>query len=113
MAGVHLEIGRKLLSALAGTEYIVDGSHGIQRSDLTPALVCSFSPSHYFLANGGIDAAELSETINSVNIPNTFEPLQPIYDTDVDVSRKSDTWRYLSGKFLPALGLSLPELFTT
>ncbi|PWN52304.1 NIC-domain-containing protein [Violaceomyces palustris] len=39
---------------------------------------------HYFLANGGIDAAELADTINAANIANTFEPLQPIYDTDVE-----------------------------
>ncbi|PWZ03679.1 NIC-domain-containing protein [Testicularia cyperi] len=39
---------------------------------------------HYFLANGGIDAAQLADTINSANIANTFEPLQPIYDTDVE-----------------------------
>ena len=39
---------------------------------------------HYFLANGGIDASELADTINAANIANTFEPLQPIYDTDVE-----------------------------
>ncbi|TKY89944.1 hypothetical protein EX895_001242 [Sporisorium graminicola] len=39
---------------------------------------------HYFLANGGIDAAQLADTIHSANIASTFEPLQPIYDTDVE-----------------------------
>ncbi|SAM84527.1 related to NIC96-nuclear pore protein [Ustilago bromivora] len=39
---------------------------------------------HYFLANGGIDAAQLADTINAANIAGTFEPLQPIYDTDVE-----------------------------
>lgn len=39
---------------------------------------------HYFLANGGIDAAQLADTINAANIASTFEPLQPIYDTDVE-----------------------------
>lgn len=40
---------------------------------------------HYFLANAGIDAGNLAETINQANIAEAFEPLQPIYDTDVDV----------------------------
>lgn len=39
---------------------------------------------HYFLANGGIDAAQLADTIQSANIAGTFEPLQPMYDTDVE-----------------------------
>lgn len=43
---------------------------------------------HYFLANGGIDASGLADTINQTDIANAFEPLQPIYDTDVDVSFK-------------------------
>lgn len=43
---------------------------------------------HYFLANGGIDASGLADTINQTDIANAFEPLQPIYDTDVDVSWK-------------------------
>ena len=41
---------------------------------------------HYFLANGGIDASGLADTINQTDIANAFEPLQPIYDTDVEVS---------------------------
>lgn len=40
---------------------------------------------HYFLANGGIDAGGLADTISQTNFANAFEPLQPIYDTDVDV----------------------------
>lgn len=42
------------------------------------------SKAHYFLANGGIDASGLAETINQTNIANAFEPLQPMSDTDVD-----------------------------
>ncbi|KAL4399838.1 nuclear pore complex subunit [Malassezia pachydermatis] len=39
---------------------------------------------HYLLASGGIDAAQLSNAIQHTNIANTFEPLQPVYDTDLE-----------------------------
>ena len=39
---------------------------------------------HYLLASGGIDAAQLANTIQNTDIANTFEPLQPVYDTDVE-----------------------------
>lgn len=38
---------------------------------------------HYFLANGGIDAAELADTIQATRVANAFEPLRPLDDTDV------------------------------
>ncbi|EPQ25972.1 uncharacterized protein PFL1_06427 [Pseudozyma flocculosa PF-1] len=52
---------------------------------------------HYFLANGGIDAAELAETINAANIANTFEPLQPVYDTDVESYLKHEHEQVILG----------------
>ncbi|KAN0061165.1 nuclear pore complex subunit [Thecaphora frezii] len=52
---------------------------------------------HYFLANGGIDAAELADTINAANIANTFEPLQPIYDTDVESYLKHEHEQVILG----------------
>ncbi|WFD29131.1 nuclear pore complex subunit [Malassezia sp. CBS 17886] len=39
---------------------------------------------HYLLASGGIDAARLTSAIQQTDIANTFEPLQPVYDTDID-----------------------------
>lgn len=39
---------------------------------------------HYLLASGGIDAAQLTNAIQHTNIANTFEPLQPVYDTDLE-----------------------------
>lgn len=39
---------------------------------------------HYFLANGGIDASGLADSINQANIAQAFEPLQPVFDTDVE-----------------------------
>ncbi|RUS29364.1 hypothetical protein BC938DRAFT_480751 [Jimgerdemannia flammicorona] len=41
-------------------------------------------PLHYFLAGGGINAQELSQNLNSINLTTTFEPLQPIHDTDIE-----------------------------
>lgn len=40
--------------------------------------------SHYLLASGGIDAAQLTHAVQHTNIANTFEPLQPVYDTDLE-----------------------------
>lgn len=42
------------------------------------------SRSHYLLAGGGIDAVQLTNAIEQTNIANTFEPLQPVYDTDIE-----------------------------
>lgn len=39
---------------------------------------------HYLLASGGIDATQLSNAIQQTNIANTFEPLQPVFDTDME-----------------------------
>ncbi|GAA5972866.1 hypothetical protein JCM21900_003328 [Sporobolomyces salmonicolor] len=38
----------------------------------------------YLLASGGVNADQLSSNINSVNLTNTFEPLLPLSDTDVE-----------------------------
>lgn len=42
--------------------------------------------SYYLLASGGVNANQLSNTINNINLTNTFEPLLPLSDTDVEVS---------------------------
>ena len=36
------------------------------------------------LASEGIDAAQLSGAIQQTNVAGTFEPLQPVYDTDIE-----------------------------
>ncbi|KAM0790861.1 hypothetical protein ACM66B_004702 [Microbotryomycetes sp. NB124-2] len=38
----------------------------------------------YLLASGGVNADQLSSTVNSVNLAGTFEPLLPLSDTDVE-----------------------------
>jgi nuclear pore complex protein Nup93 len=73
---------RKLAQARATT---------VGASSLNGAGAGNDAKAHYFLANGGIDASGLADTINQTDIANAFEPLQPIYDTDVDVSRDTLT----------------------
>jgi len=36
------------------------------------------------LAKGGVDANAISTTLNTINLRSTFEPFQPIYDTDTE-----------------------------
>ncbi|KAF9323502.1 hypothetical protein BGZ91_003539 [Linnemannia elongata] len=38
----------------------------------------------FFLAKGGIDANVMNTTLNSINLKSTFEPFQPIHDTDTE-----------------------------
>ncbi|KAG0217126.1 hypothetical protein BGX33_011329 [Mortierella sp. NVP41] len=38
----------------------------------------------FFLAKGGIDANLMNTTLNSINLKSTFEPFQPIHDTDTE-----------------------------
>ncbi|KAK4050856.1 nuclear pore complex subunit [Microbotryomycetes sp. JL201] len=38
----------------------------------------------YLLASGGVNADQLSSTVNAVNLAGTFEPLLPLSDTDVE-----------------------------
>ncbi|ORX90251.1 NIC-domain-containing protein [Basidiobolus meristosporus CBS 931.73] len=42
------------------------------------------SKAHYLLADGGFNADELTQTLNSINPLTTFEPLKPIHDTDIE-----------------------------
>jgi nuclear pore complex protein Nup93 len=67
---------RKIAQARA-PQFAAGGARGGNRSDVD-------TKAHYFLANGGIDASGLADTITQTNIANAFEPLQPIFDTDVD-----------------------------
>ncbi|KAF9950637.1 hypothetical protein BGZ65_006474, partial [Modicella reniformis] len=39
---------------------------------------------HFFLARGGIDANAINTTLNTINLRSTFEPFQPIHDTDTE-----------------------------
>ncbi|MBW0496005.1 hypothetical protein O181_035720 [Austropuccinia psidii MF-1] len=44
----------------------------------------SSSKAHYLLAGAGVNAEELGKTIDGVDLRGTFEPLQPLQDTDVE-----------------------------
>jgi hypothetical protein len=39
----------------------------------------------FLLAGRGFDTEKVSETLDAINIAETFEPLQPLEDTDVEV----------------------------
>ncbi|PWN36577.1 NIC-domain-containing protein [Meira miltonrushii] len=69
-----------------GLDQIEAQSRKIAQTRATPFALGANNDSkaHYFLANGGIDASGLADTINQTNIANAFEPLQPMSDTDVD-----------------------------
>ncbi|KAF9583225.1 hypothetical protein BGW38_009989 [Lunasporangiospora selenospora] len=44
----------------------------------------SDNKAHYFLASGGINTNVIDKTLNSINLKSTFEPIQPIHDTDTE-----------------------------
>ncbi|KAH9822442.1 Nup93/Nic96-domain-containing protein [Melampsora americana] len=44
----------------------------------------SSSKANYLLAGAGVNADELGRTIDAVDLRGTFEPLQPLQDTDVE-----------------------------
>lgn len=48
-----------------------------------------FAYSHFFLAKGGVDANAMNSTLNAINLKSTFEPFQPIHDTDTEVCTRS------------------------
>ncbi|PWN43818.1 NIC-domain-containing protein [Ceraceosorus guamensis] len=50
--------------------------------------VASNDKAAYFLASAGIDAASLGASIARINTSRAFEPLSPIYDTDIDAYLK-------------------------
>ncbi|KAI9145346.1 Nup93/Nic96-domain-containing protein [Paraphysoderma sedebokerense] len=39
---------------------------------------------HYLLANRGFDPEQLQQNLNAINLAQTFEPLQPLHDTDIE-----------------------------
>ncbi|KAG0047412.1 hypothetical protein BGZ83_007529 [Gryganskiella cystojenkinii] len=43
---------------------------------------------HFFLAKGGVDANLMNSTLNAINLKSTFEPFQPIHDTDTEAFLK-------------------------
>ncbi|GJJ69903.1 nuclear pore complex protein Nup93 [Entomortierella parvispora] len=43
---------------------------------------------HFFLAKGGVDANAMNSTLNAINLKSTFEPFQPIHDTDTEAFLK-------------------------
>lgn len=89
-----LQQSRKLTSQLGresdlpaiqlGIDQIESQSRKLVSKSVRGGNSSSDARAHYLLASGGIDAAQLSHAIQQTNIANTFEPLQPVYDTDMD-----------------------------
>ena len=50
----------------------------------THYLLISDNSSHFLLAGTGFDADKLTRNLNAINLRTTFEPLEPISDTDID-----------------------------
>ncbi|WFD25749.1 nuclear pore complex subunit [Malassezia nana] len=88
-----LQQSRKLTNQLArdsdlpsiqlGIDQIESQSRKLVSKSVRSGHTSADARAHYLLASGGIDAAQLSNAIQHTNISNTFEPLQPVYDTDV------------------------------
>ena len=89
-----LQQSRKLVNQLGrdsdlppiqlGIDQIESQSRKLVSKNARGAHPAADARAHYLLASGGIDAAQLANTIQSTDIANTFEPLQPVYDTDVE-----------------------------
>ncbi|WFD33332.1 nuclear pore complex subunit [Malassezia cuniculi] len=89
-----LQQSRKLVNQLGrdsdlppiqlGIDQIESQSRKLVSKSARGAHPAADARAHYLLASGGIDAAQLANTIQSTDIANTFEPLQPVYDTDVE-----------------------------
>lgn len=73
------------LSELRGTAF----SPVVRSNELTYNTACTHRA--FLLASGGVNADQLSSTINAVNLTGTFEPLLPLSDTDVEVCSSCTT----------------------
>lgn len=69
-----------------------------------PDADCTTFHRYYLLATGGVNADQLSSTINAVNLVGTFEPLLPLSDTDVEVSCHCIYFFALAGTYEPSQG---------
>lgn len=88
---------RRLISKLRKNDHLdstsspYNNGHGTPGRDVrTISSLNGQGPSskaHYILASAGVNADELGKTIDAVDLRGTFEPLQPLQDTDVEVSR--------------------------
>ncbi|WFC93471.1 nuclear pore complex subunit [Malassezia brasiliensis] len=80
------QLGRDsdLPSIQLGIDQIESQSRKLASKSVRNGTPAADARAHYLLASGGIDAVQLTNAIEHTNIANTFEPLQPVYDTDLD-----------------------------
>ncbi|KAK0555403.1 nuclear pore complex subunit [Tilletia horrida] len=79
---------RRLNNQLPGRSELPSINYGLQQIEaqsrrLRPGAVAEDPNAAYFLAPA-VNAAKLSEDVRNVNLRHTFEPLQPIFDTDIE-----------------------------
>ncbi|KAF9116162.1 hypothetical protein BGX27_004502 [Mortierella sp. AM989] len=65
-----------------GIDQIENQSRKLAAKSTKPVDVTD-NRAHFFLAKGGVDANSINTTLNSINL-STFEPYQPIHDTDTE-----------------------------
>ncbi|WFC98722.1 nuclear pore complex subunit [Malassezia yamatoensis] len=80
------QLGRDsdLPSIQLGIDQIESQSRKLASKSVRNGTPAADARAHYLLASGGIDAVQLTNAIQHTNIVSTFEPLQPVYDTDME-----------------------------
>ncbi|KAG0250004.1 hypothetical protein BG011_008723, partial [Mortierella polycephala] len=66
-----------------GIDQIENQSRKLATKASKPADITD-SKAQNFLARSGIDANAINSSINNINLKSTFEPFQPIFDTDTE-----------------------------
>ncbi|KAF9415809.1 hypothetical protein BGZ94_010387 [Podila epigama] len=75
--------GQQLPHIKRGIDQIENESRKLAAKAAKP-VDFSDNKAHFFLAKGGVDANLMQSQMSSINLKPTFEPFQPIYDTDTE-----------------------------
>ncbi|KAF9020079.1 hypothetical protein BGZ52_002858 [Haplosporangium bisporale] len=87
--------GQQLPHIERGIDQIENQSRKLAAKAAKPVDM-SDNKAHFFLAKGGVDANVMHSQMSSINLKPTFEPFQPMYDTDTEPNQKIvETWTLL------------------
>ncbi|KAI9241954.1 MAG: NIC-domain-containing protein [Podila humilis] len=75
--------GQQLPHIERGIDQIENQSRKLAAKAAKPVDM-SDNKAHFFLAKGGVDANVMHSQMSSINLKPTFEPFQPMYDTDTE-----------------------------
>ncbi|KAG0348404.1 hypothetical protein BG004_005245 [Podila humilis] len=75
--------GQQLPHIERGIDQIENQSRKLAAKAAKP-IDLSDNKAHFFLAKGGVDANVMHSQMSSINLKPTFEPFQPMYDTDTE-----------------------------